>query len=168
MKKLILTTLLIIFATHTQAHHDRGYIKARVIEVTPVYEYITVHSPHNNCHHNQDGYYHKKRYHKNHYQSGPAPIIGSVIGGTIGHATSNRKHKFVGTLAGAIIGGAIGHQIERKQDKYRNKHYSNHKHSHSSRKQRVLRGYNVLYKFKGRIYQTFTEDRPKKYLKIYR
>lgn len=161
MKKLIFVSLLLLVSSATQAHHKRDYAKARVIEVTPVYEYIKV--PNHDKSYRQG----RKPYYRQQDFNG-APIIGSVIGGTIGHATSDRKHKFIGTLAGAIIGGAIGHHIDKKQQIY-SRSYSQHgPRSHQYKKQRVLRGYDVIYKFKGKLYETFSRDKPRKYIRIYR
>lgn len=185
MKRLIASTLLLLLISPlANAHHNKGsykqsYYKARVLDVVPVYEYVTVNygrdkcrSPHHSGYYSSSDYSRYSTKNRNHH----ATVLGSVIGGSIGHAASDRKHKIVGTVAGAIIGGVIAHninhKISRKHDSYSSRHNQHHnscvKHNRTPSKQRRLRGYEVTYKMKGRIYQTFSQDRPNKTIRIYR
>lgn len=185
MKYLISSALiLLLISPLANAHHNKGsykqsYYKARVLDVVPVYEYVSVRygrdkcrSPHRSGYYSNSDYSRSYTRHRNHH----ATALGSVIGGSIGHVASDRKHKVVGTVAGAIIGGVIAHNIRhkmsRKHEGYSSRYNQHHntcvKHSRPSSKQRILRGYEVTYKMRGRIYQTFSQDRPNKTIRIYR
>jgi uncharacterized protein YcfJ len=154
--------LLSVVSPWSQAHHDRGYYKAKVVNTMPVYKYRTVKRPQEICH-VYDG-------HRNHINNGRA-LIGGVIGGTIGHAVSNRKHKVLGTIAGTIIGSSIAHQPRNSAGTYGVSHRNTSQlcrvNYHTAEKVRVLSGFNVTYKLKGRLYQTFTKNRPGKRIRIY-
>ncbi|MGJ8678696.1 glycine zipper 2TM domain-containing protein [Paraglaciecola sp.] len=182
MKYVISSVLILLFISPvTQAHHNKGYYKARVVDVTPVYEYVATRHNQDYCdvHRHSDDYrsderrYRDSNYRQYHYNNRHnAAVLGSVIGGSIGHASSDRKHKVVGTLAGAIIGGVIGHKIDHQQQGYSSRHAKQNRYCskghYSKSKQRRLRGYEVTYKMKGRLYQTFSQQRPNKHIRIYR
>ncbi|MDU0355874.1 glycine zipper 2TM domain-containing protein [Paraglaciecola aquimarina] len=143
---------LLLISPFASANYQPPHYKARVVNITPVYEYILV-----NRHHPRSTVIVNKRHN--------CAAIGSIIGGSLGHMVSDKKHKIVGTIAGAIMGGAIGHKIDNtnRQDRYT---VVNPRQPTLS-KQRVLRGYKVSYKVKGRTYQTFSKTKPNKYIRIY-
>ena len=164
MKPLIASAILLLSASpFANANHHRGYIQAKVLNATPVYEYVSVsHVPQREvCQPSATSNQHN------------STILGSVIGGSIGHATSDKRHKTLGTLAGAIIGGTIAHQIS---SSHTNLDYHNYKTQHCYKatqyqavtKQRILKGYQVTYKIKGRTYQKFSQVKPQKHIRIYR
>ncbi|MCF2949941.1 glycine zipper 2TM domain-containing protein [Paraglaciecola aquimarina] len=154
-------------ASFNKKRSHKNYYKARVIDVTPVYEYVSVRHNRDSCDYRHHSNYPIHRDRNNH-----AAVIGSVIGGSIGNAASDDRHKVAGTLASAIIGGVLAHEIDRKHKKYHSNHYYSHNSCNASHlstiKQRRLRGYQVTYKNKGRYYSTFSQDRPNKYIRIYR
>ena len=154
--------------------HNRGEFKAKVINITPVYKYMTVNQPQIYCapaqirstyRRSHDSRPHDSR---RHYKN--SAIVGGVLGGVIGHAASDKNHKGLGAILGAVIGSSLVHNIG----------YVNNNHSHNipvkrdkcvvtprkTNKIRVLEGYKVTYRTQGKIYQTFRQNKPQKYIRI--
>lgn len=157
MKCLLTSALVLIsLSTTANAHHNKDYIKVRVVDTTPIYKYVRLKPSQASCHHTKQSNNHRN-----------ALALGSVIGGSIGHSISHRKHKVLGTIAGSIIGGTIAHKISHsKQSSHTAKHcYTQHNAPHKIRK---LKGYEVTYKFRNNYYQTFSKNRPNKYIRIYK
>ena len=184
--KLLITSVLLFLAISplVQAKHDRRYqsnhehnrgeFKAKVINITPVYKYMTVNQPQIYCapaqmrstyRRSHDSRPHDSR---RHYKN--SAIVGGVLGGVIGHAASDKNHKGLGAILGAVIGSSLVHNIG----------YVNNNHSHNipvkrdkcvvtprkTDKIRVLEGYKVTYRTQGKIYQTFRQNKPQKYIRI--
>ena len=98
MKLLITSALLfLVISPLTQAKHNSSYhnagkhnrhaIRAKVIESTPVYKYVTVRQPKAYC----EPLAVRKISHR--FSNRGAAIMGGVVGGFIGHAASDKKHK---------------------------------------------------------------------------
>jgi uncharacterized protein YcfJ len=171
MKLLITSALLFLsISPLVQAKHDRNYnkhgeFKAKVIHSAPVYKYVTVNQPQTYC----EPVVLRKTHRRSHDKS--AAIVAGIVGGVIGHAASDNKHKGLGTILGAVIGSSLVHNIG----------YEHNKHSRDfqfkqqncvvtylkANKVRVLDGYKVTYRLQGRIYRTFRQYKPKKYIRIY-
>jgi uncharacterized protein YcfJ len=109
MKLLITSALLVLAispfaqANHDLSYHNRGehssnVFKARVIDSTPIYKYVTVSQPQTYC---QPVVVNKT--HRYSHDRGAA-TVGGIVGGVIGHAASDHKHKGLGTILGAVIG----------------------------------------------------------------
>ena len=151
MKIIILSTILSLFFSSTVLAKQRY---AKVINVTPVYEYLIINTPTEVCH--------NPSYQSRQHNSTNA-VLGAIIGGTIGNAIGhNSKDVKITTTAGAVIGGIIGHEL----GKQRNSKHNNRQRCITSYEQnqkiRKLAGYNVHYRFKGRSYETFSTHKPGK------
>lgn len=174
--KLLITSALLFLAVsplaqadhntryHNSAPHSRGEYKAKVITSTPVYKYVTVRQPQEYC----DPASIRKTY--PHSQDRGAAILGGIVGGVIGHATSSNKHKGLGTLVGAVIGSSLVHNIDRANKNPSRTYNANQQNCgstyHKARKVRVLDGYSVTYRSQGKIYRTFRQDKPAKFIRI--
>lgn len=175
MKLLITSALLFLtvsplaLAKHDRSYYhngeqSRGEYKAKVIHSTPIYKYVTVRQPQTYC--EPATVYTTRQSHDN-----GGAVIGGVLGGVIGHAVSDNKHKGLGTLVGAVIGSSLAHNITRVN----NKHTANYRVEQQNcvatykkaSKVRVLDGYNVTYRLQGKLYKTFRQDKPSKYIRIY-
>jgi uncharacterized protein YcfJ len=175
--KLLITSALLILAVSplAQAHHKhnyyasdkqhRGVYKAKVINSTPVYKYVKVRQPQTYC---EPTVTHKS--HRRAHDKG-AKIVGGIVGGFIGHAASDNQHKGLGTIVGAVVGSSIAHKVVRTNNRDTG-HYQRQQNCmqtyKKARKIRVLDGYNVTYRAKGKFYQTFMQDKPAKYISIRR
>lgn len=142
---------------------------ARVIETTPIYKKVQHIKPHKQCYSTKRHNY--RRQHSASYDSATPEIFGAVIGGAIGNAIGhNKSNKKVGTIVGAVLGASIAHDVEQQN----NRHYNNSKRHHQHCKyvdkvynvENRLKGYEVTYKYRGEIFQTFTKKHPGKRLRI--
>ncbi len=155
MKQVILSLLILLCtAPLAQAHHSKNYYRAKVVDATPVYRYETVRAPREVCYHHQN----KRRKHDR-----EAVVAGRIVGGAIGYAAGNKGKKGLTTLAGVVLGGAFAKELanDRSQDyDYCETHYK-------KEKVRVLKGYEVAYRYRGRVRHTFREEYPGKRIRIY-
>jgi uncharacterized protein YcfJ len=167
MKLLITSALLflaispMVQAKHERIYqnsyqHNRGEFKAKVIESTPIYKYLTVRQPQTYCEPVVLSKTHAR------YDTKSAAIVAGIVGGVIGH---------VGTILGAVIGSSL----------VTNNGLLNNKHSHivhanpqkcvatprKINKVRVLDGYSVTYHSQGKINQTLRQNKPQKTIRIY-
>jgi len=103
MKLIITSTLLFLaFSPLVQAKHDRsdqsnrehshGALNTKVMNVTPVYKYLTDRHPQAYC----EPAVIDATAHRSHDKS--AALVGGILGGLIGHAASNNQHKGLGKL----------------------------------------------------------------------
>jgi uncharacterized protein YcfJ len=156
MKKLIIATLLATSILSTQvmaANHYYDY--GKIVNVQPVYQYVTISSPQRECYPAQ---------HHGHRDSAAPTIVGTIVGGVIGNALGhNRGSRKAGTLAGAIIGGSIGHDIGSKG--HGSREYCEMSYG-PVKKVRELKGYQVQYRYKGEVFSTFTRQRPADKIKL--
>ena len=148
MKLLITSALLVLAispfaqANHDLSYHNRGehssnVFKARVIDSTPIYKYVTVSQPQTYC---QPAVVNKT--HRYSHDRGAA-TVGGIVGGVIGHAASD-KH-------------SLSYQAQQQTCVVTYKKNS---------KVRVLDGYTVTYRSKGMIYRTLRQNKPAKYIRI--
>ena len=175
MKLLITSALLVLAispfaqANHDLSYHNRGehssnVFKARVIDSTPIYKYVTVSQPQTYC---QPVVVNKT--HRYSHDRGAA-TVGGIVGGVIGHAASDHKHKGLGTILGAVIGSSFVRNIEHANDKHSLSYQAQQQNCvvtyKKTSKVRVLDGYTVTYRSKGRIYRTLRQNKPAKYIRI--
>jgi len=177
MKLLITSALLFLALTPSaQAHHynsdsnsnqhSRGEFKAKVVNYTPVYRYVTTRPPQTYCkpiraHNTHSQYYGGKTHNKS------TAIAGGIVGGLIGHAASEHQHKGLGTIIGAVIGSSLVHNSERtnKNDsRYDQVQQQNCVTTYKkAQKVRILDGYRVTYRSQGEMYRTFRKNKPAKH-----
>ena len=191
--KLLITSALLFLAISplVQAKHDRKYqnnheysrgeFKAKVIDFTPVYKYVTLNQPKTYCEPSVIHSIHRQSHDsRRHYKN--SAIVGGFLGGVIGHTASDKNHKGLGTILGAVIGSSLVHNIG-----YANNNHTLNNHTHNIHnihniqhkrhscmvtpnkinKTRVLEGYRITYRTQGKIYLTFRQEKPKKYIRIY-
>lgn len=152
MKKLKIIVTLACFTMGLSgfAQADSYYDYAKVKRVTPVYKYVKVGGPIEQC-------YTVKRH--RHRDAGPA-ILGAIVGGAVGNAIGENT---ASTLAGAFIGSSISHSASHSRS-YLTEHCEVE--YRPTRKVRKLKGYDVTYRYKGNAYQTFLKRHPGDKIKV--
>ncbi len=143
-----------------QANANSHTDYAKVTNVSPLYETISIREPHRESHLEERVV---KR--KGGSSSATPQILGALIGGAIGNKLGhNKSNKRVGAVAGAILGGSIASDISRNN---RHNHHGSYTKtervcttSHSVRHEKQVTGYDVDYKYRGRVYSTITEVHP--------
>jgi uncharacterized protein YcfJ len=155
MKRVLLSLILLSFMVPiAYAHHSKNYYRAKVVNTTPVYRYKTVNAPREVCYRDHAK---RRRYDRD------AVVAGRIVGGALGYVAGEKGRKGLTTLAGAVIGGVAAKELTRGHSRdhgYCETHYR-------KKKVRVLKGYNVAYRYKGRVRRTFRENHPGKRIRIY-
>lgn len=121
-------------------------IYAKVVRVEPIYKKER-HS--DNCY---SSHYHKQRY--------GAELMGGIIGGTVGAAISDDRPAPI--LVGAVVGAALAHQWDEPTKATRH----NRDYRCDSRHTPRIKGYNVTYRHRGELYQTFTKEHPGRFVRL--
>lgn len=152
LKRLLCGITLVGSVISTSAAADTYYDYAKVKKVRPVYHYVTVNKPVEQCY--------NVRYRSRHHRDGAPTVAGAIIGGVIGNAIGDNR---ASTVAGAIIGGSLAHssshhshRVERRCDLA----------YESTRKVKKLKGYKVKYRYKGETYRTFMRKHPGNKIKV--
>ena len=142
---------------HYGDHHAVPYVKARVIDIQPVFERgRRYEEPVRTC------YSERTRYDAGDRRKNA--LIGGVVGGVIGYQVCDKqRHKNIGAVAGALLGAAVGKNASRTNDVHCETHYE----ARYDDRRRVV-GYDVVYKYRGRHYTTFTDYRPGRWIEIER
>ncbi len=151
----VLASVLLISAGSALARG--GYDHAQVVRVVPQYERVSYQVPVQRCEVQQVAY-------RTRSGSAAAPVLGAIIGGAIGNAVGHDKsNKRVGALAGAALGGSIAYDMSR-QVGYRDQQVCTQ--VYERHEEQRLTGYDVTYRYQGRLYQTHTTSHPGDRIKV--
>lgn len=161
-----------------QINHN-SYASGRVLEVIPIYKDKRNNQRHQHCWLEPERRYHQQHYEYRKENKTVDTLAGAVIGGVIGNQFGSGNGNKVATVAGAVLGGSLANEYAsdyRHGKHHRNTRYNNRlievcdngvrhgKHfKHNSHK---IKGYHVTYKYKGEVYQSFTRERPGKYIDL--
>lgn len=170
MKKSILIPLLIGLVStplyagypqHNQGEREIFYDKARVINVKPIVEIVEVPVENRECWTEEvSGTSHRN-------SSGASMVVGTIIGGVLGHQMGRGDGKKVATAAGTIIGAAVGNEMGKK---HRREPYSHTEHhcrvSEDYYEEERVRGYQVTYRYRGETFSTEMDRDPGKFLRL--
>ncbi|MGB5254569.1 MAG: glycine zipper 2TM domain-containing protein [Sedimenticolaceae bacterium] len=141
-----------------------GFVEqARVIEAEPVYETVTVSYPVTECR--------TERVVRDGYRRGGyvAPIAGGILGGVLGHELGrNRRGETALTVAGTLLGATLGHGLQSSHARYRPavEHVRRCESVDRYEEEQRLTGYQVTYRYDGRIFHTYTTEHPGKYIPV--
>ncbi|TJY60804.1 glycine zipper 2TM domain-containing protein [Sinimarinibacterium sp. CAU 1509] len=145
-------------------YRDRGergnYEYAKVVSATPIYRSVRVNNPRQECWDDRGAYGHTAYDDRGNYAIAPdtaGALIGAIAGGVVGHQFGKGKGRDAATVAGVLLGAGIGHQEGNRR--------SNSGYSRTGYQQRCdarqssyvdqrVDGYDVTYKFNGRLYHT--------------
>lgn len=138
-------------------HHDR-WDYARVVDVDPIYRGVRVRHPREVC---TEEPVTERVVHRGHPNPG-AVLLGAVVGGVIGHQFGGGHGQDVATAAGAVIGA--NHAANRsshgshvtERTVYETRCETVRETRHVSR----IDGYDVTYRYNGRLFHTRTEEHP--------
>lgn len=131
---------------------------AKVTNVSPIYETITIKEPHRECRMEE------RVVQRSSHRSVTPNIIGALIGGAIGNELGhNKSNKRVGAVADTILGGSIASDLNR-EGHHRGGSYTKTEQvcsvSHSIRHEKQVTGYDVNYKYRGQAYSTIMNSHP--------
>lgn len=161
MKKQFITIGAILLATSMTAqagHPQRFQDSAKVVRVEPIYRTVEITTPERHCWDEE----------VQRYQSNNHSYTGTVLGGLIGGVVANKvsrghgRGRDVATVAGALLGSAIGHDIShQKAGGYATSSMERRcEVTQRTAHEEELVGYDVTYRYKGRLFTTRTQEDP--------
>lgn len=164
MKRLTITlsiaALTLLSTVGSAGRYDHDAIYAPVTDVQPIYKTYRVPQNHRVCEKDNRNNRQNQASHKG--NTGGA-ILGGIIGGLIGNKFGRGHGKQATTAAGVIAGASIGSKA--KPTGY----YSNRPSCYTKRdyyEEQRIEGYDVAYKYNGRIYHTRMQNYPGDRVKI--
>ncbi|MDZ7839687.1 MAG: glycine zipper 2TM domain-containing protein [Gammaproteobacteria bacterium] len=137
---------------------DAYYGHARVVHVDPITEIVRVDDPREICWTESVTHRSPRR-----PASATPEIVGGIIGGVVGNQFGSGRGKGVATVAGALLGGSIAHDYKKRRA-YGHDVYTEPverceiRHDYYE-EERVV-GYDVQYRYNGRIYHTRMDRDP--------
>ena len=149
---------LMLFSSQSNAEDNFHYDYATVMQSTPVYRIVEVVGEEQKC--AAEIVYQPSR-----PVSKTSSIVGGILGAAIGHAIGHKsKHRRGATIAGAIVGSSIAGVNDRnsKQSRLENRC----KMAPTSWEEERIIGYNVVYRYNGRTFETRLPFAPSDSLKI--
>ncbi len=173
MSKLTLRTALatavcglLISATPAFANHDDDdvWAYARVVNAEPIYREVRVRAPRQAC---EDVPVVERTTYRGHSDPG-AVLVGAVIGGVIGHQFGSGRGNDAATAAGAFIGAnhAASRSYSGTRVVEREVVETRCETVRAARYEERLEGYDVTYKYRGRLYHTRTAQHPGRTIKV--
>ena len=158
----LLSATLIITTSASFAEDSFHYDYATVLQSKPVYRIIEVTKEERQCRNEEVVYQqHRKR-------SSNGTLIGGILGAAVGHALGhNSKHRSGATVAGAFVGASIGNNTNNNYRVSEKRVVENHCRLVPTtwEEERII-GYNVVYRYNGRTFETRLPFEPADSLKI--
>lgn len=142
---------------HHHYEHSRHHEYARVVDARPIYQRVTHQVPQESCHYETVAYRDRRS------DSYTGTVVGGLVGAAIGHELGNsRRNKDVGAVAGGLLGASIGHDVSRRKNPGTVRYHDQQicQTSYRTEHSQSLVGYDVTYKYQGRLYQTRTSHHP--------
>ncbi|MGQ0587663.1 MAG: glycine zipper 2TM domain-containing protein [Gammaproteobacteria bacterium] len=155
---------LLISAPAFANDYDDAWVYARVVRAEPIVREVRVREPRQVC---ED----VPVVERTHYRGGPAPgsvLVGAIVGGVIGHQFGSGRGNDAATVAGAMIGAdhaarnswRSGRVVEREVVETRCETVR------PARYEERVTGYEVTYRYHGRLYHTRTREHPGRTIRV--
>jgi uncharacterized protein YcfJ len=167
MKKQVITLGAILLATSMVAqagHPGRFQDTARVISAEPIYRTVEINTPERHCWDEE-----VEHYRPGHHAYTPT-VLGGIIGGVVANKVSRGRGRGrdVATVAGALLGSAIGHDVSHRNTRgyYTTSTERRCEVTHRTTYEEELVGYDVTYRYKGRLFTTRTDEHPGKRIPV--
>jgi len=157
---MLTASLALICSPVWAGHRHAGYDKAKVIRTTPIYQTTRYPVDEQICWEEQVW--------QRHHPTALPTVAGAVIGGVVGNQIVHGDGRVFATVAGAAIGGVVGHQVAK-----RNNHRGAYPVTRTRcevqpgwRAEQYISGWDVDYRYRGRIYHTRMPERPGKHIRV--
>ena len=175
--KILAILSAIVIVSPARAGHaessDTYYDKAKVISAVPLYKTVSVSTPRRECRQVPVVSY-DRRHGGKHYKSATPIILGSVVGAAVGNQFGHGTGKTVGTIAGGVLGGSVARDVQHRYGDYG---YQGRGHRYETtttqcdtydeyHDEEQIDGYQVKYRYNGRVYHTRTDTDPGKRMKV--
>ena len=164
---LSLATPTQVMADNDRHHQNRGNTHyAKVIRIQPIFKTIRVAYEKQNCRRDND----KERDNRHAIHESPAKLLlGGQIGGVIGHELGENSSQNLASFTGAVIGTAIAHTTGVVYYAVEGHSPRQQQHCHTEiqyKNERKLVGYDVTYRYQGRLYTKRMHEHPGERIKI--
>lgn len=127
--------------------------EAPVVKSVPVYDEIERREPVEHCR--------KVALPPSAHADSPVPmLIGGIIGGVIGHQIGGGTGQDAATAVGVVLGSAAGHDSAERADAEAPRWRRDCEVRDEIHRERHLSGYRVTYRYRGELYDAFTETPP--------
>lgn len=152
---------------------EPAYDYADVLAVEPIYEYASTPAYREECWDQPVTYREPPRYVRHRHGSEAAAVLGGIIGGVIGHNLGGHGHsRHMATSAGAALGYAAVRDTQRdgvyvsggREVMRYERRCAMRPASYEGQQQ--LTGYDVTYRYQGRVYRTVTDYDPGPQLRV--
>jgi len=172
MKKLTLsiTTAAALCATAlaapAHAGHDSSWDYARVVRAEPIVRSVRVRQPHEEC--REEPVTERRVVHGGPHDPGGI-LLGGIIGGVIGHQFGHGAGRDRAAAVGAAIGAshAAHHQAwHNRRVVERTVYETTCRTTYESRWEERVEGYDVTYRYQGRLYHTRTVHDPGERIRV--
>ncbi len=156
----LLSSVLVMTSVQTRAEDNFHYDFATVLQSKPIYRIVEVSANEQRCRNVEVIYQQPRR------QSSKPSLVGGILGAAVGHALGHRsKHRTGATIAGAIVGASIGG--DKKTVVNQNTRFEQRCDTVPTfREEERLIGYDVVYRYNGRTFETRLPFEPENSLKI--
>jgi len=156
----LITSGLILITAQTHAEENFHYDYATVMQSKPVYQIVTVTGEEKKCR-AEEVVYHQP------VQRGKSnSLVGGILGAAVGHALGHRsKHRTGATIAGALVGASIASDKQRGFTETHSIENRCRMIPTSWEEERII-GYNVVYRYNGRTFETRLPFEPAESLRI--
>jgi len=154
----VFTTSAVAGSTHAY------YIEAPVVDVKPLIEIVQVKTPQEVCWNERV----EHRVHDRRRGPATATIVGTILGGAIGHNIARGDDRRTARIAGAVLGGAIGRDTADRNARSRTVVSSERvcEVEHVTHEEERISGYRVTYLYDGRELMTRTSADPGETLRL--
>lgn len=173
------------YESYTDDHSNIDF--AKVISVNDVIDRVEYSEPVEKCHNKRVRVKRDRRYSsRSHYpnrsiDSRTPDILGAVIGAAVGNQVGKRgssSGRRAATVAGALLGGSLGRDNRKRNDQaryhgdYNDYHHAEYKTVrqcetfHETRYKNKVVGYDVKYRYRGKVYSTRMNENPGKRIKV--
>lgn len=142
---------------------DHGVERARVIDAVPIRVIDRVPVSHREC--REEVVWQRAR--DTGVSPGEGMIAGTLIGGVIGNQAVHGRSRGAATVAGTLIGAVVGHAMASDHDGRSHRRVEPRCETHHGyREEERIVGYDVTYRYAGRIYTTRMDHDPGKWLPV--
>lgn len=155
-------------AAPAHARHDEGrWDYARVVRAEPIVRTVRVREPREEC--REEPVTERRVYHTAGHHDPAGILLGGAIGAVIGHQFGHGSGRDRAAAVGAVIGAAHaahhqGHHGRRVVE--RTTYETTCRTAYATRWVEEVDGYDVTYKYQGRLYHTRTAHDPGRHIRV--
>lgn len=167
----VLFALMAISSTAFAGHNERAeFDLAQVISVDPIIEYVNEPIEHEVCW-DEPVTYRETVHQGRRHRSNTGAVLGAILGGVIGNQFGDGDGRTATTVAGA----ALGYSVARDEQRRNHGVYSDRVYEQNQQRCRIetdyqrqerVNGYDVAYRYNGRVYHTQTDYHPGETIRV--